>query len=109
MNMKWTCLLTLLLACTTLFAQESVKSKDQQVENQLGNQRNEPPMLGVHWAKGFSPARARKNVNMIFHNGEIMPAAIVHAIFWGGGWSNPGDKITGLDTYYLRIRQLCIC
>jgi hypothetical protein len=29
-----------------------------------------------------------------------MPAASVHAIFWGGGWSNPGDKITGLDTYY---------
>jgi hypothetical protein len=98
--MKWICLLTLWLACITLFAQESVNSKDQQVENQLGNQQNEPPMLGIHWAKDFNPARARKNVNMIFHNGEIMPTVSVHAIFWGSGWSSPGDKITGLDTYY---------
>src|SRR5258708_10871403 len=104
MNMKWTCLLTLLLACTTLLAQESGNSNDQQVENQLGNQQNEPPMLGIHWAKDFNPSRGggggKKTANMIFHNGEIMPTVSVQAIFWGGGWSSPGDKITGLDTYY---------
>lgn len=104
MNMKWTCLLTLLLACTTLFAQESVNSKDQQVENQLGNQQNEPPMLGIHWAKDFNPSRGgggKKNANMTFHNGEIMPDASVHAIFWGTTWpSNTSDKVSGLDTYY---------
>src|SRR5260370_34660273 len=61
-------------------------------------------MLGIHWTKDFNPSRGggggKKTANMIFHNGEIMPTVSVQAIFWGGGWSSPGDKITGLDTYY---------
>ncbi len=64
-----------------------------------------PPMLGLHLAKGVDdsgPIDAKRpgGANMLFHNGEIMPTASVHSIFWGGGWSNPGDKITGMDTYY---------
>ena len=101
--MKWICLLTLLLACTTLLAQESVNSNDQQVENQLGNQKDEPPMLGIHWAKDFNPIPLRRkgSANMTWHNGEIMPTASVHAIFWGTSWpSNTSDKVSGLDTYY---------
>lgn len=83
MNKKWAYLLTLLLACGMGFAQKPASSNDQQVENQLGNQKDEPPMLGIHWAKGFNPARASKTrTNMVFHNGEIMPSASVHAIFW---------------------------
>lgn len=63
---------------------------------------HEPPMLGIHWTKDFQPAAAsQKTPNLIFHNGEIMPTASVHAIFWGTSWPvSPGDKITGLDTYY---------
>ncbi len=58
-------------------------------------------MLGLHWPKDFQTAPARRsNPNMLFHNGEVMPAAAVHAIFWGPGWSNPGDKVSGIDTYY---------
>ncbi len=64
-----------------------------------------PPMLGVHMAKDAVETapigqRGKTGANMLFHNGEIMPTATVHSIFWGPGWSNPGDKITGMDTYY---------
>jgi hypothetical protein len=65
-----------------------------------------PPMLGQHMAKDTLPLSAVKpvgggNNNMIFHNGEIMPTASVHAIFWGSSWpTSTGDKVTGMDTYY---------
>ena len=72
------------------------------------SEQEDPPMLGVHQAKDaqspettrVSSQRRTGGSNMIFHNGEIMPTASVHAIFWGGGWSSPGDKITGMDSFY---------
>jgi hypothetical protein len=73
----------------------------------------EPPMLGIHWARGFEPNfRARgaahnnrpsRSPNMTYHGGKIMPTAVTENIFWGPGWANSsfvGDKITGLDTWY---------
>jgi len=71
----------------------------------------EPPMLGIHWARGFDPSflagraarsRPRKpSPNMTWHNGKIMPIAVTENIFWGTSWgTSPGDKITGLDTWY---------
>jgi hypothetical protein len=71
---------------------------------------NEPPMLGIHWARGFDPyfivrragrQRPRRSPNMIWHNGGIMTLAVTENIFWGTSWgSNAGDKITGLDSWY---------
>ena len=63
-------------------------------------------MLGVHVAKDADPIQFRKpggggGANMLFHNGEIMTGASVHAIFWGTSWpGNASDKISGMDSYY---------
>ncbi|HEV2716109.1 MAG TPA: hypothetical protein VGU64_12655, partial [Terriglobales bacterium] len=63
-------------------------------------------MLGIHWARGFSPfARVPRgsNPNMTYHGGVIMPSTVSEAIFWGPSWGNSGfvgDKITGLDSWY---------
>jgi hypothetical protein len=71
-----------------------------------GSNRNEPPMLGIHWARGQDPfARvdlgSRRTVNMTYHGGKIMPTANTTAIFWGTSWpSYSGDKITGIDAFY---------
>jgi hypothetical protein len=68
-------------------------------------------MLGIHWARGFDPFtranqaqngpfRKRRSPNMTYHGGRIMPSSVTAAIFWGPGWNTPGDKITGLDSWY---------
>ena len=72
---------------------------------------DEPPMLGIHWARGSSPwARADheagrhgggNNPDMTYHGGKIMPTANIKAIFWGTSWATySGDKITGMDDWY---------
>ena len=69
---------------------------------------HEPPMLGIHWARGFNPfARVHpakgSNPDMTYHGGVIMPSTVSEAIFWGPSWANStftGDKITGLDSWY---------
>jgi hypothetical protein len=74
--------------------------------------QTEPPMLGIHWAKGFGPqarvvedakaARPHSNPNMTYHGGKIMPTAVTQTIFWGTSWGTySGDKISGMDTWYL--------
>jgi hypothetical protein len=75
----------------------------------------EPPMLGIHWARGFEPnflakhaqkgpagVHGRKtSVNMLWHNGEILTTAVTESIFWGTSWGTySGDKISGLDLWY---------
>lgn len=68
--------------------------------------KTEPPMLGLHWARDAAPgavARAARSgsADMTYHGGRIMTAAVTQNIFWGTSWaSNPGDKVTGLDTWY---------
>lgn len=87
-------------------------------DSQVAPGTNEPPMLGIHWAKGFDPAaRATeegrldasaqhgshtvKSPNMTNHGGKILPYTTVKSIFWGPSWStSPGDKITGMDSWY---------
>ena len=71
------------------------------------NNQHEPPMLGIHWARGFDPfARAPRgggSPNMTYHGGVIMPSTVSEAIYWGPSWTNSsfvGDKITGLDSWY---------
>jgi hypothetical protein len=91
------CVALSLAMSTALFAQEA---KD-------GHGKPEPPMAGVHWAKGQGPKNAGSLHNsplMTNHGGDIMTSVQpVQAIFWGPGWSSAafaGDKITGMETFY---------
>jgi hypothetical protein len=68
-----------------------------------------PPMLGIHWVRGFEPnaraaheARPKSSPDMTNHGGKIMPAANTEAIFWGTSWpSYSGDKLSGMDSWYM--------
>lgn len=74
------------------------------------NGRQEPPMLGIHWARGFDPlaranqalnhASAKRTVNMTYHGGKIMPSANVQAVYWGTSWTSSNYKISGLQSWY---------
>ena len=74
-----------------------------QGSNEKENDDDKNPPVSPFWAKGVRPtntARTRSPL-MTYHGGKIMPTAITKNIFWGTSWnSNPGDKITGLDTWY---------
>ena len=87
-------------ALPVAFVSHAVIAQDAQD----GHGRPEPPMLGIHWAKGFAPAsKQSKSPDMLFHGGTVMPAANVTTIFWGPGWADPTfyvDKFTGLDDFY---------
>jgi hypothetical protein len=86
-------------------AAESSKSAPEDLSKTGG-----PPMLGIHWARGFEPAARlreagpkRGSPDMTYHGGKIMPTAVTQAIFWGTNWGSSsftGDKITGMDTWY---------
>ena len=82
-------LMAVFCAATTASAQE-VQEKHQ------------PPMLGIHWAKGQKPAQSGGgSPDMTLHGGEIMTNVSAQAIFWGTSWiSSPGDKITEMDLWY---------
>src|SRR5205807_4838381 len=62
---------------------------------------HEPPMLGIHWAKGLKPAKTGGSPDMTLHGGDILPTTFTQAIFWGTSWpTNAGDKITEMDLWY---------
>ena len=87
--------------CVLVFAVFLCVSLGFAQEAQNGHGRPEPPMRGVHWAKGI--ARPRSSPDMTWHNGAIMKDAAVKVIYWGPKWANSsfvGDKISGLDSWY---------
>ena len=66
-------------------------------------QKPEPPMGGIHWARGHQPPGAKANPDMTWHGGNILTSTQAAAIFWGTNWGNSSfvsDKITGLDSWY---------
>jgi len=92
---KWSIFLLILLIATFAEAQRQ----------DLSNNSGQPPRLGIHWARGFTPfARpSAKQVNMTYHGGVILTSVTAQAIFWGPSWTNSnfvGDKITGLDSWH---------
>jgi len=105
MRMKFLLLPSLLLLAVFSFGQETDSTASRQDLSTINGQ-HEPPMLGIHWARGFeafSRAARGSNPNMTYHGGVIMPSTVSEAIFWGPSWSNSsfvGDKITGLDSWY---------
>jgi len=89
---------------------QSAKSA-QDLNTQVG-----PPMLGIHWVRGFEPnarmsrdarpARPKSNPDMTYHGGKIMPTSTTQAIFWGTSWASyTGDKISGMDLWYNGFNQ----
>ena len=108
---KWFVLTFLTCICSTLALGQASASGAPQDLSKL-NGRPEPPMLGIHWARGFDPfarineartgqAGHKPTPNMTYHGGKIMPTAVTETIFWGPGWVSPGDKISGLDLWYV--------
>ena len=99
------------LVCSTLALGQAASSNAPQDLSTLNGQ-SQPPMWGIHWARGFEPlARAneaqsgqagrRRSPNMTYHGGKIMPTAVTKNIFWGTSWGTySGDKITGMDSWY---------
>ena len=64
----------------------------------------EPPILGPHWERAVAePPAASSNPDMSYHGGPVLPGVTIKAIFWGSGWSSPGDKISGLDKWYQNV------
>jgi hypothetical protein len=58
---------------------------------------------GIVHARGHAPAGkggGHSSPNLLFHSGSILTSSVVKAIFWGSSWNNPGDKITGIDSFY---------
>jgi hypothetical protein len=79
---------------------------------QPSNQNQQPPKLGLHWARGENPQGETSTLttngkaaapNMIYHGGPIMTSTVVTPIFWGTSWTKPGDKIRGINTFYAGI------
>ena len=59
-----------------------------------------PPMLGIRWAKGVHPAKSGGSPDMTFHGGTVLTTTAAQSIFWGTSWGTPGDKISGMDSWY---------
>lgn len=58
-----------------------------------------------HYDRPTQAARAARpqsgSPNMTNHGGVVMPTAATQPIFWGPSWvTNPGDKISGIDSWY---------
>jgi hypothetical protein len=110
---KWFLLSLLICIGSTLALGQASSSSAPQDLSTLNGQ-HQPPMWGIHWARGFDPldraneahsgqAGRKRSPNMTYHGGKIMPTAVTKAIFWGSSWSNStfiGDKISGLDSWY---------
>jgi hypothetical protein len=63
----------------------------------------EPPVGGIHWARGERPARPQTSPNLLYHGGPVMHGTFVQPILWGTQWGDPAfvaDKLTGLENFY---------
>jgi hypothetical protein len=79
---KFVPFLVLLLAAVT-FAQTSDTSGAVRQDLSLINGQHQPPMLGIHWARGFEPFGRvpAGSPNMTYHGGVIMPSVVSETIF----------------------------
>ena len=68
---------------------------------------HDPPMLGIHWARGAQPGNAGSSPDLLPHSYGIMSSTTtVQPIFWGTSWANAsftGDKISGLQGFYSAV------
>jgi hypothetical protein len=65
---------------------------------------NAGPQAGTVWERGLNEASTHhtSSPNLLYHGGPVMSAPTkAFPIFWGTSWpSSPGDKISGLSTFY---------
>ena len=69
--------------------------------------RANPPEVqknGIAYAKGHTAGHGKPgSALLLYHSGGVMTTgATIKAIFWGN-WSSPGDKISGMTTFYSGI------
>jgi hypothetical protein len=73
-----------------------------------------PPSIAAGPAFGFVPShnanqagKGQKRSQLLsWHGGPVMHSTTVASVFWGASWSNStftGDKISGLDYFYLHV------
>lgn len=114
MRASWTLAVvaTVVVGCGGSPEEQSVASEESALSPQGGHGPTEPPagdppMLGLHWARGHAGAGGSgTSPNMTWHGGAILTSSEVRAIFWGTSWASTsfvGDKISGLDTFYAAI------
>jgi hypothetical protein len=66
-------------------------------------QKQDPPIAGIHWARGQRPARPSRSPNLVYHGGPVLHGTLVEPIFWGARWTDStfvNDKISGVQTFY---------
>lgn len=105
MKRKWLVLLAALSFGAMCLGQNANSSAAAREDLSSATETHEPPMLGIHWSRGFNPsarvhALKGNNPDMTYHGG-VMPSTVSEAIFWGPSWANSsftGDKIAGLDS-----------
>jgi len=93
------------VVCAVEVALSGYQNDPKRGQSQLQARAPEPPMAGIHWARGRAPARPRGgSPNLTYHGGPVMrQGAYVEPIYWGARWSNSsfaGDKISGLLSFY---------
>src|SRR2546430_2129056 len=77
-------------------------SDSDNLDTTSGQGAHEPPMLGIHYAKGQG-GNAGGSPDMTSHGGPILTSSVTAAIFWGASWASSsfaGDKIRGIDSWY---------
>ena len=93
-----------LIACGGGNEVGQIEASSSELASQDEGGRPEPPMKGIHWARGFAHGHSGGgggSVLMTWHSGAIMPSAVTGAIFWGASWPQyNGDKVSGMDTLY---------
>src|SRR3569832_395965 len=95
---------SLKLSIAVLFATSSLALYAQ--DARTGHGAPEPPMAGIHWAKGHGPsksARPTSSPNLIYHGGPVQHGVAVQSIFWGTSWGGEDAKIADMDTFYKGI------
>ena len=85
---------------------ESIDTTTSNLENRADRGQPEPPMAGIHWARGQAKSHGGGSPDLLYHGGPVLTqqsggAAAVTPIFWGIGWSSDGQNKKGwIDTFY---------
>jgi len=91
------------VSATACVADVDLDTNTQDLDQVGDRGGGEPPDAKVHLARDHANAGggAGTSPNLIAHGGPVMTAgAYVEPIFWGTSWGSPGDKISGIQSFY---------
>src|SRR5258708_37116309 len=104
MRMKMLLLDRVLSLGVVSFGQDADSPASNRQDLSALNGQHEPPMLGIHWARGFNPfarpVHKGHSPNITYHGGANMPSTDTDANYWGPSWNTNavvGDRRSGLD------------